>query len=405
MASSSVAEVISPTDRSIDLLLSQKLEDFRTARRNHLGYPYNLDFTTGVTNQFAGFLVNNLGDPYTGSHYATETCELERDVIAWFMRLWECRNQDEFWGSVGASGTEGNIWALYLAREAYPTGVLLYSEDAHYSIPKAARILRMDSVCVESEQNGELSIAAFAKAVAEHRDRPIIAALNCGTTVKGAHDDVKAALAVLDASGHGCGRRFVHVDGALNAMILPFDATAPQSIRPSFSLPIDSISTSGHKMVGTPMPCGVIVTRRSYVQRVSSAVSYLRTNDTTLMGSRNGHAVLALWERLNRHGCEGFSRDVAGCLKRAQLLYADFSAQDIPVLLNPHAITVVFPEPAQAIVKKYQLACHRKLAHAIIMPNVTDNLIERFASDYISWWRSAQFGAREGVCSVEKELL
>src|SRR4051794_23767985 len=136
MASTSLAGVIPPASPSINVLLSRKLDDFQIARRNHLGYPYNLDFTIDASELFSNFLVNNLGDPYAGSHYATETCDLEREVIQWFMRLWECRRPDEFWGSVGASGTEGNIWALYLAREAHPAGILLYSQDAHYSIPK-----------------------------------------------------------------------------------------------------------------------------------------------------------------------------------------------------------------------------------------------------------------------------
>src|SRR5947209_8732458 len=216
--------------KSIDSLLSRKLEDFHIARRDHLGYPYNLDFQTGTAARFANFLINNLGDPYTGSHYATELCDLERDVVTWFMRLWGCEHPDGFWGSVGASGTEGNIWALYLAREAHPTAAVLHSQDAHYSIPKAARILRMETISVASEKNGELSIDAFASAVAKQKGRPVIVTLNCGSTVKGAHDDIARTLAVLDASGVEPDRRFVHVDGALNAMVLPFDGEAPSSI-------------------------------------------------------------------------------------------------------------------------------------------------------------------------------
>jgi serine decarboxylase len=371
---------------SIDTLLSQKLGDFRIARRDHLGYPYNLDFQA-ATARFADFLINNLGDPYTGSHYATELCDLEREVVTWFMKLWGCDRPQEFWGAVGASGTEGNIWALYLAREAHPTAVVLHSEDAHYSIPKAARILRMDAVSVASERNGELSLDAFKASVAKQKGRPVIVTLNCGSTVKGAHDDIVGALTALESSGHTPDQRFVHVDGALNAMVLPFDAEAPDNIRPSFRSAIDSISTSGHKMVGTSMPCGVLIARRDDVARVSSAISYLRTNDTTLMGSRNGHAVLALWERLHRHGIAGFTRDVRACLAKSRRLAAILAAEGVPVLLNPHAITVVFPEPSNEIVRRFQLACHQKLAHAVVMPNVTDTLIDRFSGAYLDWWR------------------
>ena len=397
MAISSIAGVIHEAPQSIDVCLARKLDEFRSARSNHLGYPYNLDFAIGVGSQFGGFLVNNLGDPYAGSHYATETCDLERDVVAWFMRLWECEDTERYWGSVGTSGTEGNIWALYLAREALPDGILLYSQDAHYSIPKAARILRMESLCVESEPCGQLDITAFARAIAVLAGRPVIVALNCGTTVKGAHDNIEAVIDVLAKNKYDPSRRFVHVDGALNAMVLPFDSTSPRSIKPSFKTEIDSISASGHKMVGTPMPCGVLVTLKKHVNRVSSAVSYLRTNDTTLMGSRNGHAVLALWERINRHGCDGFARDVAACLGRARRLHNTLAAEGVPVLLNPHAITVVFPEPSHVLVKKYQLACHQRLAHAVVMPNVTDRLIDNFLSDYVRWWRVSEVRPYEDI--------
>ena len=91
----------------------------RAAHATHMGYPYNLAFSSGDLDRFGGYLINNLGDPYAGSHYASEVCGLERDVVAWFERLWEC-DGDGFWGSVGASGTEGNLWALYLGREALP---------------------------------------------------------------------------------------------------------------------------------------------------------------------------------------------------------------------------------------------------------------------------------------------
>ena len=150
---------------------------------------------------------------------------------------------------------------------------------------------------------------------------------------------------------------------------------------------IDSISTSGHKMVGTPMPCGVLVARRPHVERVASAVSYLRSNDTTLMGSRNGHAVLAIWNRITRHGVKGFTADVAGCLARAEWLAEELRTMMVPVLRNPLSLTVVFPAPSEAIVRRYQLACHRGQAHAVVMPNVGDALIDRFLADYLAWWR------------------
>lgn len=364
-------------------------ERMRASHATHLGYPYNLVGSSAVPAGLGGFLINNLGDPYVGSHYASEVCALEREAVEWLMDLWECDDRDAYWGLVGASGTEGNLWALYLAREAFPRARLLHSREAHYSIPKAARILRMQAVAIDCGPDGAIDLDAFARALGPVDTDGVIVALTCGTTVKGAHDDIGGVMACLAAAGFGAGNRFVHVDGALNAMVLPFDDSVPDAIRPSFRHGIDSLSTSGHKMIGTPMPCGVQIVRRHHVARVASAVAYLRSNDTTLMGSRNGHAVLAIWSRLKGHGLAGFRADVTESLARTEHLVAGLRAAGVPVLHNPHALTVLFPQPDERIVTTYQLACDRGKAHAIVMPNVTEALLERFLGDYLAWWKEA----------------
>lgn len=358
----------------------------RTAHSNHLGYPYNLVGRSPVPAQFAGYLINNLGDPYAGSHYASEVCDLEREAVQWLMDLWGCDRSTDYWGTIGASGTEGNLWAIYLAREAFPDAVLLYGREAHYSIPKAARILRVPAEAVDCDAMGAIDIDALRNKLAELKARNVILALTCGTTVKGAHDDIGAAIAAADAAGFGPDRRYVHIDGALNAMVLPFLHDAPSTLQPSFRQAIDSISTSGHKMIGTPMPCGALIARRQHSERVAQAIAYLRSNDTTLMGSRNGHAVMAMWSRLTFHGVEGFRADALRSVERAERTASVMRSAGVPVLLNPYSLTLVFPKPSEAIVKQYQLACYRYDAHAIIMPSVSDSLIARFLFDYFEWW-------------------
>ncbi len=361
----------------------------QAAHETHLGYPYNLVNRPAAPENLSAYLINNLGDPYAGSHYGSEVCDLEREAIAWLMDLWECDDHTGFWGSIGASGTEGNLWALYLGREALPEATLVYSAEAHYSIPKAARILRIPAAApVTCDAGGAIDMLALAQTLKGIGEGPVILALTCGTTVKGAHDDIAAAIACLDAAGIAPERRFVHVDGALNAMVLPFVDGAPLAITASFRHAIDSISTSGHKMIGTPMPCGALIARTRHVERVASAIAYLRSNDTTLMGSRNGHAVIAMWSRFTGHGREGYRADAKAAIARAARLAEHLRAAGVPVLLNPWSLTVLFPQPSEAIVKTYQLACSKGDAHAITMPNVTDELINRFASDYLAWWDS-----------------
>jgi histidine decarboxylase len=360
----------------------------RAAHETHLGYPYNLSFEPSAPASLGKFLINNLGDPYAGSHYGSEVCQLEREAVNWLMQLWQCDDPSEFWGSIGASGTEGNLWGIYLGREALPDAVLIHSAEAHYSIPKAARIQRIEAVSVACNHAGEMDPNAFAAALSSLNGRPILVVLTCGTTMKGAHDDIGGVIEKLDEAGIARKDRYIHVDGALNAMVIPFLAEAPDAIRPSFRHAIDSISTSGHKMIGTPMPCGALIARKEHVDRIASAIAYLRSNDTTLMGSRNGHAVLAIWARFMGHGKGGYAADAWNCVEKAKALAERLRQDCVPVLLNPFSLTVVFPEPDESIIKTYQLACHRGEAHAIVMPNVTDALLSRFAGDYLGWWNT-----------------
>ena len=356
------------------------------AHKTHLGYPYNLSFSPPPPMSLGGYLINNLGDPYTGSHYAFEVSAQEREVMTWLMRLWGCHNLDEYWGSIGASGTEGNLWGIYLGREMLPDAVLLHSADAHYSIPKAARILRVPAVQVASLLNGEIDLADLAEHLAALKGREVIVCLTCGTTMKGAHDDIIGALSALKSASYDRNRRYVHIDGALNAMVVPFLQHVPTNILPSFESEIDSLSTSGHKMIGTPMPCGALVCRQHHSTRIARAFAYLQSNDTTLMGSRNGHAVLAVWARLFGHGYGGYAHDALHCVNRAQTLAERLRGLGADVLCNPYALTVVFPEPSDQILRTYQLASNLGLAHAIVMPNVTDALLDRFIEDYADWW-------------------
>jgi histidine decarboxylase len=75
-------------------------------------------------------------------------------------------------------------------------------------------------------------------------------------------------------------------------MMIPFVKRAPMV---TFAKPIGSVSVSGHKFVGSPVPCGFVMTRLRHIRGVSNDVEYLNSRDATIMGSRNGHAPIYMW--------------------------------------------------------------------------------------------------------------
>ena len=130
--------------------------------------------------------------------------------------------------------------------------------------------------------------------------------------MKAALDNVELILDALDAAT--IRDYYIHCDAALNGMILPFTDNA---LIFDFRLPVDSIAISGHKMIGSPIPCGIVITKHKHVNRIARSVEYLGTLDTTLAGSRNGITPVILWYAIKSLGISGFKKMIKSCLEIA----------------------------------------------------------------------------------------
>ena len=269
---------------------------------------------------------------------------------------------------------------MLLARETLPDGIVYTSNETHYSVLKAARYYRMDAIPVPALASGEIDYGMLQRRLAENLDRPAIINVNIGTTVKGAVDNLDRVLRILSSLDIPRERFYIHCDGALFALMLPFVQWAPEV---SFAKPIESIAVSGHKMLGCPMPCGIALTRRKHVEKVEQRIEYLNSVDTTIMGSRNGQAPLFLWYSLRRKGVAGIKADVEHCMKTAAYLRDQLRTAGISANLNDLSSTVVMERPVcDAFVKRWSLACEEDIAHVVVMPNITRSKIDKFVADF-----------------------
>ena len=78
---------------------------------------------------------------------------------------------------------------------------------------------------------------------------------------------------------------------------IPFVKRAPLV---TFRKPIGSVSVSGHKFIGAPVPCGVVITRQRYVEALSRCafVHELYMHVGTALGGSSA---------LHSKGCNDFS--------------------------------------------------------------------------------------------------
>ncbi|VAH32305.1 unnamed protein product [Triticum turgidum subsp. durum] len=340
--------------------------------KHHLGYPYNLDFEYGALSQLQHFSINNLGDPFIESNYGVHSRQFEVGVLDWFARLWDLE-KDEYWGYITNCGTEGNLHGILVGREVFPDGILYASRDSHYSVFKAARMYRMDCVKVDTLVSGEIDCADFGRKLHENKDKPAIINVNIGTTVKGAVDDLDLVIETLEKSGFK-DRFYIHCDGALFGLMMPFVKQAP---RVSFKKPIGSVSVSGHKFVGCPMPCGVQITRKGY---------------------------------------RGFQKEVQKCLRNAHYLKDRLKDAGISAMLNELSSTVVFERPKdEEFVRRWQLACEGGISHVVVMPSVNVDKLDTFLNELVekrvTWYQegkcqspciAADVGQENCLCTLHK---
>jgi hypothetical protein len=173
-------------------------------------------------------------------------------------------------------------------------------------------------------------------------------------------------------------RYYIHADAALSGMILPW-VDDPQPF--GFDAGVDSIAVSGHKLIGSPMPCGVVLAKRSHVDRVARNVEYVGCMDTTIAGSRNALSPLVLWSALQRWGEDGLRARVRASLDMAEYAVQHMRAAGIPAWRHRNSLTVVFPRPGQDLIARWHLAPSAAIAHLITMPHVTAETIDRITAE------------------------
>lgn len=336
-----------------------------------IGYPCSQDFDHTNLQPFLRYALNNVGDPFADSIYRENTFEFEREVVAFFQKHLRAP-EGLTWGYVTSGGTEGNLYGLYLGRELFPDGVVYYSEHTHYSVAKIVRVLGARSIMIRGRPDGEMDYDDLYETLKLRRDVPPIIMANIGTTMHGAVDDLRTIRAML--ADLAITRYYIHADAALSGMILPW-VEDPQPF--GFDAGVDSVAVSGHKFIGSPIPCGVALAVRRNVDRVARSVEYVGCMDTTIAGSRNALNPLILWCAIQRWGEEGLRRRAQRSLAMADYAVARFRDHGIKAWRHRNSVTVVFPNPGMEIISRWQMAPQRGIAHIITLPHVTQSTVDR----------------------------
>lgn len=346
----------------------------KSLETHYFGFPNNMAYDYEDVSKISGVYINNAGDPFSTLSWKKHSKFFEQEVVNYFMDLYKLPRKLG-WGYMTSGGTEGNMEGLFLAREAYPTGICYVSADAHYSIEKICRILRTDVQMVKSQKNGEMDYKDFERLVKKNKNRPPIIVVNCGTTIKGAFDNLDKIQNILKKNH--VKEKYIHVDGALSGMITPFVKKSPFY---SFDKGIDSIAISMHKFFGCPIMSGIVIARFKHVEGVKQKIEYINSHDTTISGSRNGQVPVYVWHIIKKYGNE-FKKDANQCLENAKYLRSKLEDKGYKAYLNEYSNTVYMDRPSDDVIDKWQLSCYQDIAHVVVMQHVTKEKIDQFVEE------------------------
>jgi histidine decarboxylase len=229
------------------------------------------------------------------------------------------------------SRTEGNICGLTSGRKLFTNGVIYYSRESHYSIPKAVRLLDAKGVVIHSKQNGEMDYSHLAEMVGKFHKYPVIINANIGTTMKGATDKFERIVSILNDLN--IQDYYVHCDAALFTALSYFGADSAN---------FNSLSLSRD---------------RSFVSPFAHSI---------------GHNSLANLRRI-----------VDKCAVLTQKAVDVLKEINWPCWINLNSNVIVIERPCNLIVKKWRLASEGNESTFHITAEITEDTIRAFTSDLV----------------------
>ncbi len=321
------------------------------------------------------FHESNLGNPglYPG------TVEMERSVIS---MVGDLLNLSEPYGHVLSGGTEANITAMYTAKKRSGKRSVLYPRSSHFSVLKAVRLLDMNPIPVDLDENFRMDLGDLESKMDDSLAMVIAVA---GTTELGAVDPISEISDIV-------GDVDLHVDSAFGGFVLPFleEMNMVEGRVGPWDFRVDSVttmSTDPHKMGLATIPSGCLLFREPHPLRHLAVESPYLTSPKayTLAGTRDSGAVASTFATMKHLGREGYCKLVKRCMDNTQYLGTRLLELGLQTVMDPvmNIIAVHHEEPQIVQNKMAQRdfhiskVCEPSALRFVVMPHVGSEPIDR----------------------------
>lgn len=332
---------------------------------------------------YTRFLEKNLGD----SGLFPAVAKLEKETI---QMLGTLLSNPQASGHIVTGGTEANTLALWTAKKLSKRSncEVVVPASAHCSFDKAADLLGLKLVKVGLNGRFQVDVTGVKRAI---NSNTIAVVGVAGTTGLGMVDPI-SELSEIALEEH----LYLHIDEAFGGFVLPFLKDLKFDVPDfDFAVPgVSSITIDPHKMGLAPIPSGGILFRSEGLRKVVTwNIPYLsggETDQATLVGTRSGASVIAVWAVLRHLGREGYRGIVKRCMRLTWKL-----AEEIPKIRGLSIVT----KPVMNIVglkseafdirqiaqelrlRKWAVSLFPHHIRIVLMPHVQERHVNMFLED------------------------
>lgn len=322
------------------------------------------------------FLATNLGDP----ELFPGTKDIEFKVIRFIKELLHAPTTSG--GHIVSGGTEGNLTAMWIAKQLTRKKEIILANSAHFSFKKIASIMDMKLINVPLTENYNMDITKIKDRINDNTAAVIGIA---GSTELGTIDPIPELSDICYDEN-----LFLHVDAAFGGYVIPFLRELRYQV-PDFDFKLKGVSTislDAHKMGYSAIPLGMLVLRdEQWLDEISVKSPCISSKrQAGMFGTRSGGPIVAAYAVIRYLGRDGYTKLVENCMDITR--YTEQKIVDIGLHLvtkpTMNVLGVKLKKLLEVVNKlseygwKVNKIDHLSCIRIVIMPQITKKIIDEF---------------------------
>jgi tyrosine decarboxylase/aspartate 1-decarboxylase len=322
------------------------------------------------------FLDTNLGDP----ELCPGTKEIETRFLQFITELLHGPTTSS--GLIVSGGTEGNITAMWLAKQLSGKNEILLPVSAHFSFQKIASLIGMKLVEIPLTKDYTVNLSQLKKKITKSTAAVVGLA---GSTELGVVDPLPEINEIcLD------NHLFFHVDAAFGGFVIPFLKDLGYQV-PDFDFRlkgVSSISIDSHKMGYATIPLGTLMIRKKHwLEAISVASPYISNEKQAgILGTRSGAPVAAAYAVAQYLGYSGYREVVRSCMAVTTYTEQFINEIGLHLVVKPtmNVLGVRLKKPGRVVKKlsengwRVNKVSRLSAIRLVLMPQITKEIIDEF---------------------------